>query len=94
MDARAKFMFVRYETSLHTAERGKPPEELRTLHFTPVYGNGDPNHENTKFFKWSPSGSIQLGTVNRAVWEKLKLGAEYYVDFTMATPPPDVKPAD
>jgi len=99
MSVRAKFVFTRYETSLHTSydpvtKKNGSPEELRTLYFTPVYGNGDPNHENTKFFKWSPSGEIKLGTVNRAAWEHMKLGAEYYVDFTMATSPPEVKPAD
>lgn len=91
---RAKFLFTRYETSLHNTDAKKPPEELRTLYFAPVCGNGDPNHENTKFFKWSPSGEIRLGTVNRSVWEYMTLGAEYYVDFTLAAPPPEVKPTN
>lgn len=94
---RAKFTFTRYETSLQGVWKdGKPAGsvEMRTLHFAPVYGNGDPNHENTKFWQASPSGSIVLGTVNPAAWEKFTLGAEYYIDFSEASPPPEVKPAD
>jgi hypothetical protein len=34
-----------------------------------------------------------LGTVNPAAWDKFKLGAEDYIDFTEAAPPA-VKPTD
>lgn len=50
----------------------------------PVYGNGNPNHENTKFWKASPSGEIKLGTVNKDVWPHFELDAEYYVTFEKA----------
>jgi len=98
---RAKFVFVSYTTML--AGQGKhvdgkwvtlPSKEMRTLRFTPVYGNGDPNHENTKFWEASPQGQLELGTVNPEAWSKFELGAEYYLDFTKASPPPETKPAD
>ena len=60
------------------------PCEIRTVALSPVYGSGDPNHENTKFWLASPSGSIQLGCVNLAAAEAFELGGEYYVDFTPA----------
>ncbi len=59
-------------------------KEMRTLVFNPVYGNGDPNHENTKFWQASPQGEIRLGTVNREAWEKFELDKEYYLDFIPA----------
>jgi hypothetical protein len=58
--------------------------EIRTIVLNPVYGNGDPEHENTKFWNASPSGRIELGTVNPAAWQAFELGCEYYVEFTKA----------
>lgn len=58
--------------------------EMRTVVLSPVYGNGDPNHENTKFWEQSPSGEIKLGTINPVAWKAFELGREYYVDFTPA----------
>ncbi len=55
---------------------GPPPERV---------GNGDPNHENTKFWQASPSGQIQIGCANLAAAEAFELGREYYVDFTPAS---------
>lgn len=49
-----------------------------------VYGNGDPNHENTKFFKCTPSGNIDIGIVSRETAEVFVPGQEFYVDFTPA----------
>lgn len=40
--------------------------------------------ENDKFFKWTPSGAIDMGTINEAVAEQFKPGKEFYVDFTPA----------
>jgi len=72
---RAKFRVISYETFL---DRG---EELRSIKFNVVV-DGSP--ENKEFFKWTPSGQIQLGTLNRNAWEQFPLGAEMYVDFTSA----------
>jgi len=60
------------------------PCEMQTLVLTPVYANGDPNHENTKFWNASPSGEIRLGCVNIAAAQQFELEGEYYVDFTPA----------
>lgn len=58
--------------------------EMATVKLSPVYGNGDPAHENTKFWQASPSGSFELGTVNMEAVAQLQLGAEYYIDITKA----------
>lgn len=60
------------------------PCEIRSLVMSPVYGNGDPGHENTKFWQASPSGSFNLGVVNLAAVEHMELGKEYYIDITEA----------
>jgi hypothetical protein len=94
MAVRAKFTYTGYESSLSSSLKlGKSyndpdayaQKELRTLKFSPVYGNNDPNHENTKFWQASPSGSIMLGTVNPEAWSKFELGKEYYIDFSPAS---------
>lgn len=56
---------------------------LKTANLHPVYGNsGDPNDENTKFFKATPSGQIQLGVMNDMASRHFKPAREFYVDFT------------
>ncbi len=60
------------------------PGEVRTIIMSPVYGNGDPNHENTKFWAASPSGRLELGCANLAAAEAFEIGKEYYIDFTPA----------
>lgn len=52
---------------------------LKTANLQPVT-SGSP--ENAEFFKWTPSGQIQLGTINPAAAEQFKPGTEMYVDFT------------
>lgn len=73
---RAKFRVSSYETFLDHGE------ELRRIKFNVVV-DGSP--ENKEFFKWTPSGQIEFGTLNRKAWEQFPLGAEMYVDFTEAT---------
>lgn len=58
--------------------------EVSTIEMSPVFGNGDPNHENTKFWHASPSGSFKLGCVNQAAAQQFELGAEYYLDISKA----------
>lgn len=60
------------------------PGEVRSVVLSPVYGNGDPNHENTKFWQATPSGRIEIGCANLAAAEAFELGREYYVDFSPA----------
>lgn len=47
----------------------------------PVISGSD---ENKEFYKHSPSGSIELGTVNEAAAAQFEIGKEYYVDFSLA----------
>jgi hypothetical protein len=60
------------------------PAEMQTVVMSPVYGNGDPAHENTKFWAASPSGQLLLGCVNEEASKYFELGKEYYIDFTKA----------
>jgi len=58
--------------------------EVHTLHLSPVYGNGDPNHENSKFWAASPGGKLELNCVNPQAIAEFELGKEYYIDFHKA----------
>lgn len=60
------------------------PAEMRTVKLSPVYQNGDPTHENSKFWQYTPSGQISLGCINLEAADAFELGKEYYVDFTPA----------
>lgn len=93
---RAKFKFDSYETTLSQRptkrksdgsldwQNGVEMVEKRSLKFSPVYANSDPNHENSKFWDASPSGQVTLGTINPEAWAQFGLGKEYYLDFTPA----------
>jgi hypothetical protein len=54
---------------------------LKTATLQPVT-NGSP--ENASFFKWTPSGQIQLGTINPSAAKEFVPGREFYIDFTPA----------
>lgn len=45
----------------------------------PVVG-GSP--ENESFFKWTPYGKIEMGTINPEAAKQFEVGKEYYIDFT------------
>jgi hypothetical protein len=87
---RAKFKVDKIERSLGSIPfnvEGKTDwktGELRTVIMSPVYGKGDPDHENTKFWQATPTGSLQLTCANLAAVEQFELGKEYYIDFVPA----------
>ncbi len=60
------------------------PAVMYSIEASPVYTNGDPNNENSKFWEASPTGSFVLGTVNAEAVKELKLGQEYFIDLTPA----------
>lgn len=82
MAVRAKFKLASVNSVLYSAAPGNTTE-MRTFNFSPVYST-DPEHENKAFWDASPQGQIQLGVVNKQVWDKFELGKEYYIDFTAA----------
>ena len=92
MSVRAKFRVLKIERTMSTHQTGLDdkgharyePCELQTVVLSPVFGNGDPEHENTKFWNASPSGEVRLGTINAAAAAYFELSAEYYLDFTKA----------
>lgn len=83
MTVRAKF-YVNEITRRKHWDRAKG--DVFTVKMTPVT---DGSEENKAFYAATPSGSIELGTVNQAAAESLSLDAEFYVDFT---PVPKAEP--
>lgn len=41
--------------------------------------------ENEEFFKYTPSGQLSLGLVNKATADHFSVGQEFYVDLTPAS---------
>lgn len=56
-------------------------DETQVIRMSAVMSGSD---ENKTFFKWTPSGKIELATVNPEAGKAFELGKEYYVDFTLA----------
>jgi hypothetical protein len=42
------------------------------------------SEENKSFFKYTPSGNLTMGVVNKATASEFEVGKEYYLDFTKA----------
>jgi hypothetical protein len=92
MPVRAKFRVDKIEriqgsVPVLNEETGKTewtPGEIRSVILHPVYGNQDPEHENTKFWHASPSGEFRLDCANLAAVDGFELGQEYYIDITKA----------
>jgi hypothetical protein len=88
MSVRAKFrcdsitlmMGYRYDKDAKT----NVPVPSRSISMSPVYGNGNPEHENTKFWEASPSGKLDLNVVNAAAADMFEVGKEYYLDISPA----------
>lgn len=73
---------VRAKFKVAAIERVKYGEqEVQNIRMTPVVSGSE---ENKKFFQYTPSGAITIGTVNPEAAAGFELGAEYYVDFTPA----------
>lgn len=61
---------------------------LTTVKLVPVgYDHRNPDSENSKFWKASPSGSFELGCVNPEVVSHFKVGQEVYIDLTVVSQP-------
>lgn len=82
MSVRAKFYVSEVKQS-RNYYGGNDSGLITTIKLQPVTGNSE---ENKAFFRWTPAGSIDLGTVNPAVVEQFHIGDEFYIDFTPATP--------
>ncbi len=56
------------------------------LRLSPVY-DPNPDSENGQFFKYTPSGQLELWVVNPAVSAQFEVGKEYYIDIADAPRP-------
>ena len=83
MTVRAKFYVSEVKQSKNNYG-GTDGELLTTIKLMPVTGN---NEENKQFFRWTPSGSIDLGTVSPDVVKQFRIGDEFYIDFIRANGP-------
>jgi hypothetical protein len=78
MSVRAKF----YVVSLTKQKMWNGEDGVGTVvKLNPVINGSD---ENKDSYKHSPSGSIELGTVNEGAAAQFEIDKEYYVDFTPA----------
>ena len=75
---RAKF---KCESITRRKHWDKEKGEIHDVKLTPVMGN---TPENEEFYAATPSGSIELGTVNGEAAAMFELGEEYYVEFFKA----------
>lgn len=83
MTVRAKFRVASITRTQSVVWDGQKssPQEVQTIKLYPVSSGSD---ENKAFFASTPSGNIELATINKAAGEQFKLDGEYYVDFTEA----------
>lgn len=99
---RAKFKVssIKFQTGTRTVRdaNGNPVKvngstqyeecKMASIEAFPVYANGDPNHENTKFWDASPGGKLELNCINPEAFTQFGLGQEFFLDFTPSGPAP------
>lgn len=61
--------------------KAQPDSLGTTITLTPVTSGSE---ENEKFFKYTPWGKIEMGTINVEASQYFEVGTEYYIDFTKA----------
>ena len=69
MSVRAKF---KVEERIETTYGGK-------VILSPVTGGSE---ENSRFFKMTPYGRFEMGTINEEVLKQFTPGKQFYIDFT------------
>lgn len=75
---RAKFKC----TKITQSEGGdKENPVLYSAEFAPVFGTAGESEENKQFWKWTPSGKLELNTIKQMPFE---VGKQYYLDITEA----------
>jgi hypothetical protein len=93
MTTRCKFRIdsinhsVQQSSEIVQGEYVTTQKDYFTLVASPVYHNRDPEHENTKFWNYTPSGKLELSTINKAAIEWAKPGMEIYIDISPAPSP-------
>lgn len=76
MSVRAKFKVQSITRQQHwDASKG----EIQTIKLAPVTSG---SAENASFYAATPTGSIELATVNGEAAAQFTLGGEFYIDFT------------
>ena len=73
MDIRAKFKVI------SVAPQG---EEHTSINLMAVYSD-DPNHENARYWKYTPSGNLMMTVLSHVV-KDFKEGQEYYITLELA----------
>lgn len=86
MSVRAKMKCEHREES----SCGTQGEKGGSVRLAPVICGSE---ENSRFYKYTPSGSLLLSTINQAAFDQFEVGKEYYVDVTPAedTPSPGLR---
>lgn len=83
MSVRAKFRC----DNIEPAQVGDNPPA--TIRLSPVT-SGSP--ENESFYKFTPGGSLVLGTINAEAVKQFEVGKDYYVDISPAPCTPAASP--
>ncbi len=80
MTVRAKFKVHEIATHSYGGKLAK------TVKLQPVVRDDDPQSENTKFWQSTPTGRIELGTINMDAATQFEINGEYYVTFEPVEP--------
>lgn len=78
MNIRAKFKVI----SVIPHSEGNAAPEHTSINLMAVYSD-DPNHENAKYWKYTPSGNLTMTVLSHVV-EGFEIDQEYYITLELA----------
>ena len=76
-------MTVRCKFSCREVKESGQSDDAFYVTLDAVY-DPDPESENGRFFKYTPSGTLALGTINASAAAQFEIGKEYYLDISLA----------
>jgi hypothetical protein len=82
MNIRAKFKVI----SVIPHSEGNAEPEHTSINLMAVYSD-DPNHENAKYWKYTPSGNLMMTVLSHVVSD-FEVGQEYYITLELAESAP------
>jgi hypothetical protein len=75
---RAKFKVIRVEKT------GETTQQLEMVAVTDKEFDSNGNSEDNSFARWTPCGKLLMDVSNPSLMGALKVGENYYLDFTQA----------
>lgn len=75
---------AKFKCDVITERSVGPTDVQHDIELSLVYQGDDSEHENAKFWKYTPAGKIQMSCLHPDAVKQFAVGKSYYIDFSPA----------